>query len=59
MVKMLMIDGFFHADPHPGNILVNTKTGNVTFIDTGMVGEITVPQRLNFVQLLLALQNRT
>ena len=41
MVKMLMIDGFFHADPHPGNILVNTETGNVTFIDTGMVGEIT------------------
>ena len=58
MVKMLMIDGFFHADPHPGNILVNTQTGNVTFIDTGMVGEITVTQRLNFVQLLLALQNR-
>ncbi len=58
MVKMLMIDGFFHADPHPGNILVNTTTGDVTFIDTGMVGEITVAQRLNFVQLLLALQNR-
>jgi ubiquinone biosynthesis protein len=58
MVKMLMIDGFFHADPHPGNILVNTKTGDCTFIDTGMVGEISVTQRLNFVQLLLALQNR-
>ncbi len=58
MVKMLMIDGFFHADPHPGNILVNTNTGDCTFIDTGMVGEITVTQRLNFVQLLLALQNR-
>ncbi|MGE5603817.1 MAG: ABC1 kinase family protein [Nitrososphaerales archaeon] len=58
MVKMLMIDGFFHADPHPGNILVNTTTGDVTFIDTGMVGEITVTQRLNFVQLLMALQNR-
>jgi ubiquinone biosynthesis protein len=57
MVKMLMIDGFFHADPHPGNILVSTQTGNVTFIDTGMVGELTVQQRLNFVQLLAALQN--
>ena len=57
MVKMLMIDGFFHADPHPGNILVNTTTGDVTFIDTGMVGEITVAQRLNFVQLLLVLQS--
>jgi ubiquinone biosynthesis protein len=58
LVKQLMIDGFFHADPHPGNILVNTETGNVTFIDTGMVGEITLSQRLNFIQLLLALQNR-
>jgi ubiquinone biosynthesis protein len=57
MVKQLMIDGFFHADPHPGNILVNTTTGNVTFIDTGMVGEMDVPQRVNFVQLLATLQN--
>lgn len=58
LVKQLMIDGLFHADPHPGNILVNTTTGEVTFIDTGMVGEITLQQRLNFIQLLLALQNR-
>jgi ubiquinone biosynthesis protein len=57
LVKQLMIDGFFHADPHPGNILVNTETGYVTFIDTGMVGELTVPQRLNFIQLLATLQN--
>jgi ubiquinone biosynthesis protein len=58
LVKQLMIDGFFHADPHPGNILVNTETGHVTFIDTGMVGELTVPQRLNFIQLLMSLQNK-
>ena len=58
LVKQLMIDGFFHADPHPGNILVDLETGNVTFIDTGMVGELTVAQRLNFIQLLLALQSR-
>jgi ubiquinone biosynthesis protein len=58
MVKMLMIDGFFHADPHPGNIMVNTTTGLVTFIDTGMVGELTVAQRVNFIQLLVTLQNR-
>ncbi len=58
LVKQLMIDGFFHADPHPGNILVNTQTGHVTFIDTGMVGELTVAQRLNFIQLLMSLQNK-
>jgi ubiquinone biosynthesis protein len=53
---MLMIDGFFHADPHPGNVLVNLTTGDVTFIDTGMVGELELPQRVNLIQLLVALQ---
>ena len=57
LVKQLMIDGFFHADPHPGNILVNVETGNVTFIDTGMVGELTLAQRVNFIQLLGTLQS--
>ena len=56
IIKMLMIDGFFHADPHPGNVLVNLQTGDVTFIDTGMVGELDLPQRINLIQLLVALQ---
>jgi ubiquinone biosynthesis protein len=56
MVKMLMIDGFFHADPHPGNVLVNLSSGDITFLDTGMVGELDLPQRVNLIQLLIALQ---
>jgi ubiquinone biosynthesis protein len=32
--------GFFHADPHPGNIFVDEQTGALTFIDCGMVGSI-------------------
>ena len=32
--------GFFHADPHPGNIFVDPATGSLTFIDCGMVGSI-------------------
>jgi ubiquinone biosynthesis protein len=51
-IKMIMIDGFFHADPHPGNVLVNLDTGVLTFIDTGMVGELSGRQRLNLVGLL-------
>lgn len=54
IVKQLLIDGFFHADPHPGNVLVNTQTGDITFIDTGMVGELELSQRLNIIQLLIA-----
>ena len=49
---MVLIDGFFHADPHPGNVLVNLDTGKLTFIDTGMVGELGLRQRLNLIGLL-------
>jgi ubiquinone biosynthesis protein len=51
-IKMILVDGFFHADPHPGNVLVNLDTGVLTFIDTGMVGEIGLRQRMNLVGLL-------
>jgi ubiquinone biosynthesis protein len=54
LVKQLPIDGFFHADPHPGNILVNLETGVLTFIDLGMVGEIDFHQRLQLAQLMIA-----
>ncbi len=56
IVKQLLIDGFFHADPHPGNVLVNLQTGDIAFIDTGMVGELELSQRLNIIQLLIAVQ---
>ena len=51
-IKMLLIDGFFHADPHPGNLIVNLESGTVTFLDSGMVGELTVLQRINMIALL-------
>ncbi len=51
-MKMLVIDGFFHADPHPGNLFVNLDTGVVTFLDAGMVGELTLSQRAHLGMLL-------
>jgi ubiquinone biosynthesis protein len=51
-IKMIIVDGFFHADPHPGNVLVNVDKGILTFIDTGMVGELGLRQRLNLASLL-------
>ena len=56
VIKQLLIDGFFHADPHPGNILVNLQTGEITFLDTGMVGQLDLTQRVNLIQLIFALQ---
>jgi predicted unusual protein kinase regulating ubiquinone biosynthesis (AarF/ABC1/UbiB family) len=39
-LKQLLEDGFFHADPHPGNLLV-MEDGRIAFFDFGMVGRIT------------------
>lgn len=36
--KQILIDGFFHADPHPGNLLL--KDNQIIFIDFGMVGRL-------------------
>jgi len=58
MSKQLFIDGFFHADPHPGNILVNLESGDIIFLDLGMVGELDLQKRINLVQMLIALQQQ-
>ncbi|MDR1441953.1 MAG: hypothetical protein LBJ02_06160 [Bifidobacteriaceae bacterium] len=56
-LRMILRDGFFHADPHPGNILVR-QDGVIELIDFGMVG--TVPEKLSgdAPRLALALFNR-
>ena len=38
-IKQILIDGFFHADPHPGNMLV-MKDGIIGFMDFGMMGRL-------------------
>ncbi len=55
MVKQLLYDGFFHGDPHPGNILVNVSTGSIIFLDMGMMGTLNYDQRLNLADLILSL----
>jgi len=49
--RQILIDGFFHADPHPGNLL--WADGNVFFLDCGMVGEI--EPRIRDLMLLLVM----
>ncbi len=39
LFKMILMDGFFHADPHPGNLLV-LADGRLSFIDFGIVGRV-------------------
>jgi len=59
LIKQLPVDGFFHADPHPGNLLVDLDTGVLTFIDLGMMGELDLHQRLRLAQLLIVAQQRS
>lgn len=42
-IKQVMEDGFFHADPHPGNVKV--RDGKIIWIDMGMMGRLTVRDR--------------
>jgi ubiquinone biosynthesis protein len=53
-LKMIFEDGFFHGDPHPGNLLV-TKEGDIVFLDFGIVGILRPEKRQNFINLLYAL----
>lgn len=57
MLKMMLEDGFFHADPHPGNLFY-LADNRVAFIDFGMVGRLGDERRLQIVQLLHGLLGR-
>jgi ubiquinone biosynthesis protein len=50
--RQILTDGFFHADPHPGNML--WSDGTIYFLDLGMVGEVTPDVRERVLLLLLA-----
>jgi ubiquinone biosynthesis protein len=57
-VQMILIDGFFHADPHPGNVVVELASGRLTFLDAGMVGQLDLRKRIRFVRFLLAFRDK-
>ena len=58
MMKQLLIDGFFHGDPHPGNLFVDPDDGRITFLDLGLVGELRTDQRLDLIDLILSMQQQ-
>ncbi|MDV6377269.1 AarF/ABC1/UbiB kinase family protein [Sporosarcina sp. GW1-11] len=55
MLSQVMEYGFFHGDPHPGNIFI-APGPVVYFIDFGMVGQLSKEMTYHFISLLLALQ---
>jgi ubiquinone biosynthesis protein len=54
VLKMILEDGFFHADPHPGNIFYLPEN-RIAFIDFGMIGHLPEHRRNQVVNLLQAL----
>lgn len=53
-LKQILVDGFFHADPHPGNVFL-TEDDRIALLDLGMVGRIQGGFRNNLLRLLLAI----
>ncbi len=53
-MKQILVDGFFHADPHPGNVML-TRDRRLALIDVGMVAQLSELMRDRLLRLLLAL----
>lgn len=53
-LKQFLIDGLFHADPHPGNVFL-TDDNRIALLDLGMVGHVTGTFQDAFLRLLLAI----
>ncbi len=55
-LDQILVEGFFHADPHPGNVLL-TDDNRVALIDLGMVARVPAGMRKLLVKLLLAMSD--
>jgi ubiquinone biosynthesis protein len=53
-LDQILVDGFFHADPHPGNLLI-TDDGRLALLDLGMVARIDPATQEQLLKLLLAI----
>lgn len=56
VLKQILEDGFFHADPHPGNMIL-LDDGVIALIDWGMVGRLTKRMRNSLVNMIQAVEN--
>jgi predicted unusual protein kinase regulating ubiquinone biosynthesis (AarF/ABC1/UbiB family) len=56
-LRQLLEHGFFHADPHPGNLLA-TRDGKLAYLDFGMMSEIRPPQRYGLIEAVVHMVNR-
>lgn len=57
MLQQIMVEGTFHSDPHPGNVMV-LRDGRIALIDWGSVGRLDALQQAALRNLLIAVQRR-
>jgi ubiquinone biosynthesis protein len=55
-LQQVLVDGLFHADPHPGNVFL-TDDGRIALLDLGMVGHTTPSMQDNLLKLLMAISD--
>jgi ubiquinone biosynthesis protein len=53
-LQQILVDGFFHADPHPGNVLL-TADHRLALLDVGMIGRVSTALQERLFRLLLAI----
>lgn len=53
-LRQVLVDGFFHADPHPGNVFL-TDDGRIALLDLGMVGHTTPGMQQSLLKILIAI----
>jgi ubiquinone biosynthesis protein len=58
IVKQVMFDGFFHGDPHPGNIWFEPATQRIVLLDLGMVGELSPELRYALADLIYSVREQ-
>jgi ubiquinone biosynthesis protein len=56
VIKQILVDGFFHGDPHPGNLLADPETKRLVFLDLGLVGQLSSAQRVDLLGLIYAVR---
>lgn len=56
-LRQLLDYGYFHADPHPGNLLV-MEDGRLAYLDFGMMSEVSAEQRFGLIEAIVHLVNR-
>jgi ubiquinone biosynthesis protein len=57
IMKQIFVHGFYHGDPHPGNILIN-RAGKIVFIDFGLMGRIDKYTKYKLAELITGIVKR-